>query len=222
MRKSISLICLIFTLVASGCSAQAPNEMGNIEEGSSETDMTDEFEKGLYSRLIESDVLSNQDFEVSAFASNDASVYVILKEYNGKAFAEAVTISTDYVKENASYYGISSPKLNVVSGPESIQSATWSSEDYENGIWTDTSPLEIGGKFPLNALLGTYNIGSTDDMAVYIESGGHWIDYHSSPNCSELAEEIETMENYYKQEYFALSVAKSSLSDKFKPCDSCC
>ncbi len=182
--------------------------------------MSAEFENALYSHLKESSSLASQEIEISAHSSAGASVYVSLKSYNGRAFADAVVLSTDFTKEKASSYGLVSPKLSVVAGAGSGINAAWTSEDLEKGTWVDTA-YNIGSEFPLKALQGTYYPGTTDDYVVYKESGGHWRTYHSDPNCTELAHEIKQWEDYLKTDFSPFGVAKSSLAEDAIPCDVC-
>lgn len=223
MKKTAMAISCAIVVLLSGCNSKLPDSSSTASSVSNEIDstislndnLTSNFEEDLYSKLKESNVLSSQSLKVNAYNSTEQNVYVILDNYNAKAFAEAVTLSTEFIKLNGEAYNLPSPKLSVVAGADSSSSATWLSEDLETGTWSDTSSLNIYGQFPLEALQGTYNPGSTDDKAVYVEQGGHWIVYHSRYNCPELEKETESFDS------FPVSVAKSSLSERYKPCKEC-
>lgn len=223
MKKTVMVISCAIVILLSGCNTKSPDRSSTVSSVLSEIDssinssdnQTSNFEEELYSKLKESNALSSQSFKVSAYSSTEQNVYVILDEYNAKAFSEAVTLSTEFIKLNGESFGLTSPKLSVVAGADSAYNAAWLSYDLETGTWSDTSSLNIYGNFPLEALQGTYNPGSTDDKAVYVEQGGHWIVYHSRYNCPELEKEVDSFNS------FPVSVAKSSLSERYKPCKDC-
>lgn len=114
MKKTVMVISCAIVILLSGCNTKSPNRSSTVSSVSSEIDssinssdnQTSNFEEELYSKLKESNALSSQSFKVSAYLSTEQNVYVVLDEYNAKAFSEAVTLSTEFIKLNGESFGL--------------------------------------------------------------------------------------------------------------------